>query len=237
MAFLYNGYDMENGEHFILIKMPPASSIAEEFFKRQHMRRQQTEQSSTNAFDGNFYHKNKDCLDLKPQQTVHATSRQIELKSNFAKIDSLLDDFFERKQASSRPKMPHLNEVREYNNESKTATNMRESFHNDDDFIDFTSLHQAYTNPNYARKQQSTFCDRVSEVDNEDVFDKTPVNNNNTTLPTKSILKTRMSVDRVIKEKIDLFVYLRKMQKLFDEKSAAYHKTIESLHGYLQQVK
>jgi len=221
MAFLYNGYDMENGEHFILIKMPPASNIAEDFFKRQQTRRQQTQQSSTSAFDGNFYHKNKDCLDLKPQQTVHGTSRQTELKSNFAKIDSLLDDFFERKQASSRPKMPHLNEVREYNNESKTTINMRESFHNDDDFIDFTSLHQAYTNPNYARKQQPTFCDRVSDVDNEDVLEITPVNN--TTLPAKSILKTRMSVDRVIKEKIDLFVYLRKMQKQFDEKSAAYN--------------
>jgi hypothetical protein len=43
MARLYNGNDFENGKHFILIKMPPASSIAEDFFKRQHMRRLQTQ--------------------------------------------------------------------------------------------------------------------------------------------------------------------------------------------------
>jgi hypothetical protein len=238
---------MENGERFILIKMPPASSIAEDFFKRQQMR-QKTQQTS-NVFDGSFYHKNKDCLDLKQpqQQQINATKRQTELKSNFAKIENILNDFFEQKQASnssystSKPKMSNLNEVREYNETHTTTSNMRESFHNDDDFIDFTSLHQVYSNPNYTRKQP-TFYDRTSDVDSEDV-ERTPINtttnnnNNNTTLPAKSILKTRMSVDRIIKEKIDLFVYLRKMQKQCDEKSMAYHKNIKSLHGYLQQVK
>ena len=113
-------------------------------------------------------------------------------------INNLLDDFLDRNR--------HRLATNRHNNNYKSV----------DEFIDFTTLEQTYLQ---LENKSTSFLNANRKGFNEEDFE----NERFKMLGTKrSILKKQTPLDRIVKEKIDMYVHLKRMQKQFQERTKGF---------------
>ncbi len=113
-------------------------------------------------------------------------------------IDNLIDDFLDK----HRHRLP----INRHSNNFKSV----------DEFLDFTTLEQTYLQ--LENKSTSFLNANRKGFNEEDEYDFE--NDRFKMLGTKkSILKKQTPVDRIVKEKIDMYVHLKRMQKQFQDRT------------------
>ena len=114
-------------------------------------------------------------------------------------IDDLIDDFLDKNR--------HRLTTNRHNNKSV------------DEFLDFKTLEQTYLQLDNRPTSFLNASRNSFNEEDEDHFE----NDSSRMLDTKkSILKKQTPVDRIVKEKIDMYVHLKRMQKQFQEKTKGF---------------